>query len=220
MHATQQTEVCSTKDHGPHYFVSIEGTEHPWPSATIKTEEIAQLGGWDSSSGVIEIDQDNVERTLAPGEIVDLKPGHGFAKKVRWKRGDTLFDARLDEELRLIQSRFPAASRSGEWFHIPSYPVTGKGWNRAETSVAFRAQSGYPAGQPYSFYVPSGIRVKEGLPQSYQDTASDKPPFAGNWGQFSWMPDDGQWRPSESPRTGANLLNFALGFENRFREEA
>lgn len=72
---------------GKKYYVNIEGAEYPWDDATITTEEIAQLGGWDPAIGVIEIDKDNNERTLQPGEVVELKPGHGFAKKIRWKRG-------------------------------------------------------------------------------------------------------------------------------------
>jgi hypothetical protein len=72
---------------GPKFFVNIEGQLHPWDSPTITTEEIASLGGWDPSIGVIEIDKDNNERTLQPGEIVELKPGQGFAKKIRFKRG-------------------------------------------------------------------------------------------------------------------------------------
>jgi len=39
------------------------------------------------SQGVIEVDKDNNERTLAPDEAVQLKPGQGFGKKHRWKRG-------------------------------------------------------------------------------------------------------------------------------------
>ena len=35
----------------------------------------------------VEVDDQNNERTLQPGQVVELKPGHGFAKKVRWKRG-------------------------------------------------------------------------------------------------------------------------------------
>jgi hypothetical protein len=42
---------------------------------------------WDISQGVIEVDQHNVERTLTPGEIITIKPGQGFGKKHRWKRG-------------------------------------------------------------------------------------------------------------------------------------
>lgn len=72
---------------GQKFFANIEGTEHPWDRETITTEEIITLGGWDPSLGVIEIDRENNERTLKPGEVIDLKPGHGFAKKVRWKRG-------------------------------------------------------------------------------------------------------------------------------------
>jgi hypothetical protein len=75
------------QDHAPQYFVDIEGVIHPWPRNTITFEEIVQLGGWDISQGVVEVDKDNVERTLQPGQIIELKPGHGFSKKVRWKRG-------------------------------------------------------------------------------------------------------------------------------------
>lgn len=74
-------------DEGPKFYTDIEGTIHPWPKSTITTEEIAQIGGWDPAIGVIEIDKDNNERTLEAGEVVALKPGQGFAKKHRWKRG-------------------------------------------------------------------------------------------------------------------------------------
>jgi hypothetical protein len=72
---------------GPKYFLDIEGQEIPWNQGTITTEQIAELGGWDISQGVIEVDKDNNERTLAPGEIIEIKPGHGFGKKHKWKRG-------------------------------------------------------------------------------------------------------------------------------------
>ena len=75
------------KGGGPKFFLDIEGDLKPWDRDTITTEEIANLGGWNVSQGVIEIDRDNNERTLAPGEVVNLKPGHGFSKKVKWKRG-------------------------------------------------------------------------------------------------------------------------------------
>ena len=72
---------------GPKYFLDIEGEIIPWDQDTITTEQIAELGGWDVSQGVIEIDQNNNERTLEPGEVVEIKPGMGFGKKHRWKRG-------------------------------------------------------------------------------------------------------------------------------------
>jgi hypothetical protein len=67
--------------------LEIEGKNFPWNRPTITTEEIARLGGWDPAQGVIVVDQDNNERTLAQGESVELKPGLGFGKRIRWKRG-------------------------------------------------------------------------------------------------------------------------------------
>ena len=72
---------------GPKYFLDIEGQEIQWDQDTITTEQIAELGGWDISQGVIEVDKDNNERTLSPGEVIEIKPGHGFGKKHKWKRG-------------------------------------------------------------------------------------------------------------------------------------
>ena len=74
--------------HGPKYILDIEGKEIPWDKDTITTEEIMSLGGWEPSQGAIEIDlKDNTERTLKPGEVITIKPGHGFSKKVKFKRG-------------------------------------------------------------------------------------------------------------------------------------
>lgn len=72
---------------GPKYHVNIEGTDYPWDSPTITTEQIAQLGGWEPAVGVLLIDKENNERTLTPGESIELKPGMGFAKKIKFRRG-------------------------------------------------------------------------------------------------------------------------------------
>lgn len=69
------------------YCVWIEDTKYPWPKETITTEEIAELGGWEISQGVIEVDENQNERTLKPDEVVKLHPGISFGKKLRFKRG-------------------------------------------------------------------------------------------------------------------------------------
>ncbi len=69
------------------YVLVIEGKEHPWDEDTITAAQIAKLGGWELAQGVIEIDKDNVERTVGPDEIIKLQPGVAFGKKHRWKRG-------------------------------------------------------------------------------------------------------------------------------------
>ena len=72
----------------PKFEVDIEGAYKPWDKDTITTEEVAALGGWDSSMGVVLVSlEDGTERTLQPGEVVKLQPGLGFSKKVLFKRG-------------------------------------------------------------------------------------------------------------------------------------
>jgi hypothetical protein len=71
----------------PVFILCIEGQSHQWPKDTITTEEIAALGGWDPAQGVIEVDKHQNERQLAPGEVITLKPGLRYGKKLCWKRG-------------------------------------------------------------------------------------------------------------------------------------
>lgn len=73
--------------HAPKYHLDIEGVLKDWDKDTITTEEIIALGGWDASQGAMIVDQDNNERQLKPAEVVELKPGMGFSKKVKFKRG-------------------------------------------------------------------------------------------------------------------------------------
>jgi len=72
---------------GPKYLLDIEGDQKPWDRDTITTEQVIALGGWEASQGAILIDKENNERTLMPGEVVEIKPGQGFSKKVHFKRG-------------------------------------------------------------------------------------------------------------------------------------
>lgn len=70
------------------FEVDIEGALKPWDKDAISTEEVAALGGWDVSEGVVLIDlEDGTERNLKPGEVIKLRPGLGFSKKIRFQRG-------------------------------------------------------------------------------------------------------------------------------------
>ncbi len=70
------------------YCVNIEGVEHPWFHQTIMVPQIRDLGGLPAEQPVLEINLgDNTERTLGDCEVVHIKPGHAFCKKVRYKRG-------------------------------------------------------------------------------------------------------------------------------------
>ena len=73
----------------PTFEINIEGQIYVWHERTITPAQIRELGGLPTDQPVIEINfRDNTERTLAEGEIVEVKPGHGFGKKIEFKRGD------------------------------------------------------------------------------------------------------------------------------------
>jgi hypothetical protein len=200
--------------HGPRYCVNTEGTEHPWPRDTITTEEIAHLGGWDPAIGVIEIDEDNNERTLAPGEIVQLRPGRAFCRKVRFRRGLSPADRAAQEHMLLAQ-HYPAIEHRNGWFLIPSYPMP-SAWGGSSIRVAFKRNDGHPAAPPYGIYVPSGIRVNGNKPTNYTEPAKEQPPFPGPWGILSWQPEE--WRAAVEQVVGWNLLTWARSFARRFAE--
>lgn len=67
--------------------IDIEGRLFPWEKDTITTEELIALGGWPSSEGVLIINPDNTERTLAPGEVISLDCGVCFSRRRKFRRG-------------------------------------------------------------------------------------------------------------------------------------
>lgn len=70
------------------FEVDIEGTIYDWDQETITVPQLRQLGGLPADTPVVEIDlKENTEHELAEDAVVELKPGQGFAKKVRFKRG-------------------------------------------------------------------------------------------------------------------------------------
>jgi hypothetical protein len=69
------------------FKLCIEGKFYRWSEPTITREQIAALGGWNVSEGVVQIDDDQNEVTLNPNQVVTLGPGCSFGKKLRWKRG-------------------------------------------------------------------------------------------------------------------------------------
>jgi len=70
------------------FKVDIEDEIHDWDKETITVPEIRELGHLPADQPVQEVDlKEGTERTLGEDEVVHLKPGQGFAKKVKFKRG-------------------------------------------------------------------------------------------------------------------------------------
>lgn len=73
---------------GPKYEINIEGETYAWSGDTITVAQLRELGHLPADTPVIEVDlKTNVERTLDETEVVQLRPGQGFGRKVSFKRG-------------------------------------------------------------------------------------------------------------------------------------
>ena len=197
----------------PSFTVCIEDSKFSWPKATITTEEIIQQGGWDPSQGVIEVnEEDQTERTLSPGEIIQLKPGYAFGKIFCWKRG-LLDGSRLEAELNLLRTHYCAVDHKHEgslhWIQVK--PIHLKD-NCALATVAavFYLTEGYPGTAPYGFFIPANVLCGEKVPKS--NNTNYQPPFPGVWRFISWQPTD--WRPTADVQGGDNLWGWVRGFKN------
>lgn len=128
---------------------------------------------------------------------------------------------RLDEDHKLLLRVFANIVREGDWFLLPDDVRARRlGWTPDPFPVAFHAQPKHPGQVPYGIYVPSNAQVGGRAPKNFQPVASNRPPFPGQWGVLSWTADAPgvPWVPKTPIEAGANLLNYALTFEERFRE--
>ncbi len=204
----------------PSIFLDIEGTKRPWNKPTVTAAEVAALGGWDPGQGVMLIDGENNERQLQPGEAVEVHPTHGFARKIRWRRGAPTTTREL-EEIELLRGHFPGLEyvEAGGWVRLPDVQRP-SGWTPPVSDVAFQIPVGFPGTPPYGFCVPAGIRHNGVLPSSYAEPAAPLPPFPGAWGKFSWTHDGADWRPTANAAEGSNLVTWVRGIGVRLAEGA
>ncbi len=126
---------------------------------------------------------------------------------------------RIKAEIDQLKQRYPdlTLDENGLWVCIPSYPLP-EGWSATSIDVAFQIPTAYPGTPPYGIYVLAGFRHSTGMPTNYTEPASAQPPFQGEWGVFSWTPVDGAWKPGTKVSEGSNLLNWVIGFRERFQE--
>lgn len=201
---------------GAKYSICIEGKIFEWSKKTITTEEIIQLGGWDASQGAVEVDKDQNERTLVSGEVINLKPGHNFCKKQRFKRGFEK-SSRIGKELILLRKNFESVDykevNNLHWFKIAGYPLPSP-LTPEKVAIVFSVTAGHPVPKPYGFYVPSGVR--HGDKVLNLNNPQHPPPFEGCWRFVSW--DVENWRPGADITSGDNLWGWARSFRRRLLE--
>lgn len=73
---------------GATYHVNTEGATHGWHAPTITVAQIRALAGWDAGQPVVEVDlETGTETTPDPAKPVTLRPGTGFARRIRFTPG-------------------------------------------------------------------------------------------------------------------------------------
>ncbi len=105
---------------------------------------------------------------------------------------------------------------SGYWVRIPRFRLP-DGWGKDECPLVFQfPQTEYPQIPFYGFYVPSGLRFRNGLPKNFTDPAGANPPFSGVWAFFSGNPEP--WSPLPELESGSNVLSWLHSIYARFLE--
>jgi len=78
----------NTEPTAPKYFLDLEGVEYPWHEPSITVAQIRELAGWTTDQQVMIVNLDtNEETVLAENAAIEVKPGHGFGRKFKFRRG-------------------------------------------------------------------------------------------------------------------------------------
>lgn len=121
---------------------------------------------------------------------------------------------RIEDEVEVLQKRFPSLTFNDPWVLIPDYPLPDVGWGLKSCAIAFVIPGGYPGQKPYGFHTSPVLTVGEAQPGNA--TPSTEPPFEGAWLKFSW--DSPEWSAGTDIGSGSNLLLWALSFHERLVE--
>jgi hypothetical protein len=69
------------------YFVEVDGLEVGFDHEPVTGSEIMDEAGVSREVGLVQILEDGTQKPVTPDELFELKPGHRFKKRPRFKRG-------------------------------------------------------------------------------------------------------------------------------------
>lgn len=132
---------------------------------------------------------------------------------------------RIEQELALLRQHYGAVEHSeaagDDWFKLPSYSLPA-GWRIGDAAVdhvpvVFFVTAAHPGATPYGFLAPAGLNFNGTAPGN-TGAPPKTPPFTGEWLHFSWSVEN--WAATADISKGSNLLSWARGFAQRFKEGA
>jgi hypothetical protein len=82
-----ETAVQDQQEHGPTYFVEVDGAEYEFDHEPVTGGEIMDKAGIPRDQGLLELLEDGQQRQVPVDEEIELKPGKRFKKRPRFRRG-------------------------------------------------------------------------------------------------------------------------------------
>jgi hypothetical protein len=73
--------------HGKFYTLEVDGQEYRIETSTVTGGEVMDLAGIPHAQGLLLIEDDGTQRTVAADEVIELQPGRRFKKRPKFKRG-------------------------------------------------------------------------------------------------------------------------------------
>ena len=126
--------------------------------------------------------------------------------------------ARRKQEIDLLQAKYGEIEEGPNLAYVlfKQFKLP-EGWDRKFTEVLVLIPAGYPMTPPDNFYVPQGLRLKNGAtPSNYSEGQTQ---IGRQWGVFSVHIQNETWIPSSDLLEGDNLLTFMIVVvEKRLRE--
>jgi len=118
------------------------------------------------------------------------------------------------QELTLLRACWPTLVHADgtNWCKIPDFVVP-DGWNTATADIAFQIPENLPGQEPYGFLVYGGLLLASGATVTNYTFPVETPPWADQWGQFSWSLDP--WAPGATPGQGSSMIDFVRSFTGR-----
>jgi hypothetical protein len=120
---------------------------------------------------------------------------------------------RVQQEIDFLKIKFPTLKYGDQlnWVIISGYPLPDL-YNKSHTQLLWNILPGYPQTAPDDFFVDGDLRLKNGNPppnfNQGPNSSSGPAIVPGDWGWFSWHPEQGKWRPAAEVEKGDNLLTF------------
>lgn len=124
---------------------------------------------------------------------------------------------RRKKELELVEAKYGLieVSPNLDWFIINAWDLI-PGWNKTQTRVLVLLAPGYPTTAPDNFYTDNDLRLANGTVPG--NTSPGQSVAGGQWLQFSYHIQAGDWQPHADPLQGHNMLTFLEGVAARLKE--